>query len=155
MYLKCRHETKLPLKHLRIISKKLDLKIRNLNKTKHEVDKNLNELDHPCQNAPLISFSRYKCNGYRRKKLNRWPVFKSWTRVFAFHFTMKNLEKAWIFFSLHYSELVGQIRFFSIDKATSLVEGKLRIYFMTRSYVLTVYSNCVYENFQFFFIFCK
>ena len=36
------------------------------------------------------------CNGYRHRKWTRWPEFKSWTRLIAFHIALIPLGKVWI-----------------------------------------------------------
>ena len=36
------------------------------------------------------------CNGYHRKKSTRLRVFKSWTRLIAFHIVLIPLGKVWI-----------------------------------------------------------
>ena len=36
------------------------------------------------------------CNGYRRRKWTRRHVFKSWTRLIAFHIALTPLGKVWI-----------------------------------------------------------
>ena len=65
------------------------------------------------------------CEGYRLRKWTRQYEFESWTKLIAFHIALIPLGKVWIqLFSLHLP-LVGQTRFFSIDEATSLGEGKL------------------------------
>ena len=36
------------------------------------------------------------CNGYRRRIWTRWPEFKSWTWLIAFHIALIPLGKVWI-----------------------------------------------------------
>ena len=63
------------------------------------------------------------CNGYRRRKWTRRQVFKSWTRLIAFHIALIPLGKVWIqLFSLQL--WVGRTRFLRLGEATSL-EGKI------------------------------
>ena len=63
------------------------------------------------------------CNGYRRRKWTWRYEFKSWTRLIAFHIALIPSGKVWIqLFSLQ-----ANSRFFSLNEATSLGEGKLWI----------------------------
>ena len=64
------------------------------------------------------------CNGYRRRKWTRRHKFQSWTRQIAFSHSTNTLGKGMNPIILPPVNLiVGQTRFFSLGKATSL-EGK-------------------------------
>ena len=69
---------------------RLENEIKLLSETDIQKDRPIlfNELD-----WELI---KHKCpwyNGYRRRKWNRWLVFKSWTKLIAFHIELKPLGK--------------------------------------------------------------
>ena len=63
------------------------------------------------------------CNGYHFRQWNRRLGFKSWTKLFVIHFTLKLLGKAWI-----YEKILAQDEFFTFAKTTSLGEGKIWIH---------------------------
>ena len=57
---------------------------------------------------------------HRRKKWNRWPEFKTWTELFAFHFGLMPMANARIHLfclsPLSYGWIVGQVDFILLAK---------------------------------------
>ena len=50
------------------------------------------------------SWRHAKRNFYHRRKWNRWPEVKTWTRPYRFHLALMHLRKAWVnvFFRLQW-----------------------------------------------------
>ena len=83
---------------------------------------------HKCKYTYIHTFRRSYPEGYCHWKWNWWSEFKFWTSLFAVHFVLKSLRKAWTYqfsFQLWVNSRADLV--FILASQTSLGERKLWI----------------------------